>query len=197
MITAVTAIMLVGITSFNQINITKKSLIVLDIDETTLQFPLINEKWWKTTIAYYKTIYNCNHDTANGHAYQDWLRHVTETNPSHTDSVGLNQLFTKAYKTDSDIIFLTARFPDTIHITKNHIDYLGITDIPIWFTGGESKGKHLKTIHTNIFNHHDNIILVDDMDHNLHSVKNTIFDNDANVYCYKFLHDVVREKVFY
>ena len=176
------------ITSFAQIDLTNKSLIVVDIDETVLQYPSIGEKWWKNKKEFYKTKYD--HETANNFAYEDWLKYIEITEPLHTDYIGLEHLFTKVYNTNSDIIFLTARHKNIDYITKNHMEQIGIKNIPIYYTGGKSKGTHLNKIYSEKYNYHNNIIFIDDMEHNINSVKQinytTNTNSTVNVKCYKF-----------
>lgn len=184
----------IAITSFFQVNIPYNSLVVLDIDETTLQFPNIHELWWKERHVHYKRI-NGNDDLemADNQAYNEWLEYVKITDPMHTDKHGLFDLFQRVQETNSDIIFLTARFSHAEELTVKHLKHLGIEDIPIYFTSKEPKGYHLDNIVNNDYLHKENIIVIDDMNHNLHSIKNTLKDK---VQCFKFVDTRILEHNF-
>ncbi len=109
------------ITSFLQIEILPKTLVVLDIDETILQFPEIHELWWRERRDYYKNIGHDDPKIINTLTYNEWLDHVTETTPRHTDKDGLFDPLAKIIETYSHIIFLTARFGTTDELTQSHL----------------------------------------------------------------------------
>ena len=179
-----------AITSFFQVDVSHNTLVVLDIDETILQFPEIHEKWWHRKHKYYSDLIGTHdHKTINSLAYSDWLNYVTETNPVHTDKTGLFDLFERIKKSNSHVIFLTARFDDTEELTYSHLKYLGISEIPVHFTSMGPKGVHLNKIIDDKYLHVENVVFVDDMDHNLHNVGTIV---TKNVKRFKFVDERIK-----
>jgi predicted secreted acid phosphatase len=187
-----TLLYIATITSFFQVEISHKTLVVLDIDETILQFPGIHENWWHKKHKYYSDLIGggaYDHKTVNSLVYNDWLSYVTEINPTHTDERGLFNLFERVKESNSHIIFLTARFKDTKELTYSHLKHLGISGIPVHFTSMEPKGDHLNRIIDDKYSHVKNIVFVDDMDHNLHSVGTIVI---KNVKRFKFVDERIK-----
>jgi hypothetical protein len=178
------------ITSFFQVDIVDKTLVVLDIDETVLQFPEIHENWWSDRRRHYENIFGSDFKGVDKMAYVEWLEHVKTTKPHHTDKDGLVDLFDRIKQTNSHVIFLTARHNHSEELTKNHLEHLGIENIPIYFTCNNSKGEHLNKIINESYSHVENVVFVDDMNHNIHDVCETLQDN---VKCFKFVTTTVNQ----
>ena len=174
------------ITSFSQITIPAKCLVVLDIDETVIRYENISSDWWTNKLNENLLIYN-DHKTADFYALDEWITHINYNLPTHTDSDGLNDMFEKIKQYDGQVIYLTARRKYLEDITKYHLNYLNIKNEKIYFTGGENKGEILKSIVQDEYDHHNNIIFIDDRDENLHNVIKAMKHTEKLTKCYKFV----------
>lgn len=104
------------ITSFDQVKMIPNSLYVLDIDETTIKYkwkyddhiPHINIKWWENVNDNLLSIY---HDQTHVDIIAEylWERHISTTDPIHTDKTGFDFLLQFIENNNCQLIFLTAR----------------------------------------------------------------------------------------
>ena len=179
-----------SINKFDQVTIPKKSLVVLDIDETTLKYCDVEPGWWKETFHYYYEIHNC-HDTAEELCLDLWKEKIGSTLPAHTDEKGFFDLVRYCKDNECELIMVTARNDSLKGITHEHLNYLNIYDIEVYFACGGNKGHLIRDIigHVNITHDiplhkpYDQIIFIDDLEQNLKDVKDTFGEG---VDCYKF-----------
>lgn len=170
------------INSFYKVPIEPNSLIVIDIDETILKYDGICRRWWKERYDYHFCIYK-NHDVADKMCENEWKNHIKVNFPSHTDREGFFDLIERAKKLNCKVILVTARDLQIKDITHEHLNYLDITGIEVYFSAGGNKAHVIEnTIKENNEKYND-IIFIDDMDHNLRDV-NEYFED--LVTCYKF-----------
>ena len=70
-------------------------------------------------------------------------------------------------------------------LTEQHLDQIGVTGFPVYYSNGECKGKKLREIIQN-YSNIENIVFVDDNKNNLFSVNKEFYHDDVKVYCYYF-----------
>ena len=174
--------MSISIRSFFEVHLTRGCLLVLDIDETILKYDGICKQWWKDRFAYHHAIHN-NYDLADSLCLKDWKEYIKLTLPSHTDADGFFDLIKRANKLTCKVMIVTARDDQIKEITHEHLNYLNVTDIDVYFVAGGNKGLLIDRVISENSQNYDGINFVDDMDHNLHDVKNHFGDK---VTCYKF-----------
>ena len=161
-----------------------KILLVFDIDETILTYKNINNEWWKNKLEYYYKLTN-NYELSEDFVMKDWIIHIHETEPQHTEINSFNELlnFINIINKNNNIIdikFLTARDDVLKNITIKHLQkFLPQKNINISFTNGTNKSAYLQNI-TN----YDNIIFVDDLITNLQDVYE-VYNNKIQYYLFE------------
>lgn len=168
------------ITSFTEVVLIKDSFLVFDIDETILKYEHISRTWWKEKFEHYYSITN-DYDKSNDLSLNDWKDYIHLSLPTHTDEEGFFDLIERSKENGCKVVFVTARHKEIENITHLHLKHLGIDNRNVYFTGRENKGVMIESI---LNGEHNNIIFIDDMDHNLIDVKEH-FGN--KVTCYKFV----------
>jgi hypothetical protein len=172
--------MLNTITLFNQVELINslKYLIICDIDDTILYFPECN-KVCKEII---KNLNLTDKDYEKDFEHLKILYKRINT-PIHTDYDGFISILTKINKSNSKLIYLTARNFTSDILTKKHLKQIGVSpdNFDIHYTNSQiSKGEYIKRyIDLSIW---ENIIFIDDNDTNIKSVK----DIHPQIVCYKF-----------
>ena len=157
------------------------TLLVLDIDETIIKFPEINQKWWDDNLNYYYTLYEMG--KAKKIVFNQWLEKIHNNDPIMLDINKYNLMIDKANNHGYKIIFLTARPPDLRNITEKNLDSCNIkyNKDDIYFLPNEIGIKNKGQIIIDIvqqLTHINNIIFVDDVMHNIDSVINEFTSND-------------------
>lgn len=153
-----------------------RSLVVLDIDETFLWFPTINDAWWKNLLK--SLIAKHGHETAQRLAREEWKRVVSTEPPMQTDTEGFQALNHSIKKTNSILIFLTARLESFAPLTRKHLTDCGVSaDVEVHYS--TSKGETLRQIRSR-HPHCANVIFVDDKPSNLVDVLQ--YNPKVNVY---------------
>jgi hypothetical protein len=169
--------MLRKISSFCQVKLVPKSLLVLDIDETILKYKhgdtYIDRSWWSAKRQHFFDEH-CDEKIAKTKAFEYWIDHIYSTYPIHTDKDGLMKLFNDATDMNIDIIFLTARSQFLKKITLHHLNYLDIPINKIYFSGGTKKHDVLSNLLDTEFTHIDHIIMIDDHEDNLQGIHENI-----------------------
>jgi hypothetical protein len=156
-----------------------QSLIVLDIDETFLWFPTINEVWWSELLRSLRT----QHDAATTHilAKKEWERVVAEESPVQTDTEGFRILNKEIRESKSKLIFLTARMESIAPLTRKHLRDCGVSaDVEVHYS--VYKGEALRRI-VSRNPQSKNVVFVDDKISNLRDVKQ--YNPTVNVYQWK------------
>ena len=94
------------IRNYDEINILNNSLVCIDLDETIIFFPGINQTWWENT----KKAYNLKNDmTSDEMAYRDWIDIIHNNIPKMLDELQFNKLMERVKNTGSKIVIITAR----------------------------------------------------------------------------------------
>lgn len=173
------------ITKFNQINLIKNSLVVLDIDETIIKFDNINKAWWSDTFDKHYSITK-NHDCAHNLSLDDWISHITINRPKLVDE-GIYDWINLIDKHNCDLIFLTARNKNLKDITHSHLNIVNLSCNKDKVYFNQEKGDELFSIVNAQYSDKKNIIVVDDVEINLIDIKNKFTDTDFNLHLYNII----------
>ena len=163
--------------------IDKDTLLVLDIDETTLEYTGVSTDYWYTVFnSYFEKLKD--YDQAEEAAEQEWMELVERSKPKHTDKEGINKLLEKIKQEGCNLIFVTARTSEMAIETVAHFEHLGLPKNAWIFYDSKEKGPRLKDI-LETFPElvRPKIIFVDDLDTNLISMEQTF---GPLVKCFKF-----------
>lgn len=170
-----------SIHNFDEVCITNNTLILIDIDDTTLYYD-------KNIYHFYnlskETYPNMNHGDHMRVAYNTYCKYVSNSRPSHTDSAGFNRLVERAKTSNSVIMFLTARHFMTEKSTRMDFASIGINyDLfKVHYTNNEiSKGDYIcKHINYTKFKE---VVFIDNDETYIESVQKAC----PRVVCYKFV----------
>jgi len=179
------------IQSFSQIHIIPHSLVVLDIDETVLTYANLSKKWWKDEINLRYLETGCYH-AAEKKALVYWKQLILSAVPIALDTQNCRQFIENAVAQGCHFIFLTARHPDLLEITRTHLNQIGIYNRErIYFD--ENKGAKL----VEIFEMHKeckNVIVVDDLMRNLNSIHECTKNwSEIGIHLYHIIHPQLTE----
>jgi hypothetical protein len=94
------------ISNYDKINVLNNSLVCIDLDETIIRFPGINQSWWENRKRAYDLIDDLTSDQM---AYKDWLDIIHSNTPKMLDEIQFNQLMERVINTRSKIVIITAR----------------------------------------------------------------------------------------
>lgn len=171
------------INKFNQINLIKNSLIVLDIDNTILAFNHITDKWWNDTFQQYHNSTK-NIKLAEQYSIEEWHKQVCEHHPSLVDD-DFHEWFNKTQEYNCDIILLTARNVKYFDTTIKHLEKINlpIDKKNIYFN--DNKGKELFEIVFKYYFDTKQIIVVDDIENNLIDINNNFLNSNYKLTLYK------------
>lgn len=177
--------MISEITSFSQVVLAEKSILIFDIDETVLKYDQINQSWWNTKIKHFYEIYEDQH-VANQKAHDLWITHVDITLPEYTDKNGFFDLVNKAHKINIPIIFITARPQYLDELTIRHLNHLNINVGDVYYTNRSNKGIAMENIIEINYPNINEIIFIEDSQHNIHDVINHMSGKNRTIHCYKY-----------
>jgi len=172
--------MFTTISSFNEIEIKPDEtyLVICDIDGTVLHFPNCDRFCRELLNDFYLSNGNYATDLEQMKSIYRRMRA-----PTHTDKEGFDSMCKTLEKTNSKILFLTARGSNSYKLTKTHLKQVGILpdEFDIHYTSTLiSKGEYIKT-HIDLSNW-KNVIFIDDFETNIRSVS----DIYPQIVCYKF-----------
>jgi hypothetical protein len=171
-----------NINTFDNISITKKNLIICDIDDTMMYFDAIDRNWWKRQKSLY-TIYDSDYDIKLEHIMSKWISHIRINEPLMTDKIGFNNMMFKIEKTGSKMIFITAR-PNRLRqttITQLHMLDIDTDASPVYLVGETPKGEFIQK---NIDLHgYKKVVFIDDFIKNIDNVVEVFGDK---IQCFKF-----------
>jgi predicted secreted acid phosphatase len=170
--------MIQKVTSFNQIPIIKKSLVVLDIDETIMGFPNITKLWWKETFNKHLDVVGTK-AIANKLLVEEWREHVAINKPYLHDKSNLNKFIEEIENNSCQLLFLTARDPKMTKVTHEHLAHCDLAFGPEQVIHNENKGDALASFYQSCSDI-TNIIFVDDFEKNLLDVKSRFELDDLN-----------------
>lgn len=182
--------MIKHINSFNQIQLIKKSLVVLDIDKTIIAFPNITNQWWKKTFD--KNVVNTsNIKIAEKLTNDEWCNHISKNNPYILDKKCFKKFVKKINQEDCELVLLTARNKRMTDLTHKHLYQCNINISKDRVFHDENKADVLATI-INTYPKINDIIFVDDLKKNLLSVKDKFSEDKLSHYAlslYKIAHN--------
>lgn len=168
------------IKKFCQIKIIPNSLVILDIDDTLIKFEGVNYIWWKNKYNKYYKIHQ-KHETAEELANEDWKKIVSKTEPKLVDEE-IYEFIDELIKNNCYITLLTARNIKFKDLTLEHLAKVNLDLYQVYFNS--NKGDELyKISHKNYF-HLNNIIVVDDVMHNLENIQLKMKDSKFNIHLY-------------
>jgi phosphoglycolate phosphatase-like HAD superfamily hydrolase len=160
------------IRNYDEIEVLPDSLVILDLDETIIQFDGMYDKWWEDNLKYANDL----------EVYRRWVQLISFTMPSMLDEYEFNQLIRRIRQTNSRLVILTARNAKLCEVTLQQLVYCNII-IPlddIYFSDKKGRMAHsIKRRYT-----YSNVIFVDDRKANIKDVK--IWIPDA--ICYHIRH---------
>lgn len=173
--------MFTEITTFFDVVIKEKSLIMIDIDDTILKYEHLDKTWWKNTFNkhYDET---ANYDESDRLTLSMWKSLVYNSEPQYVDKSGIFDLFERAKQLNCKIIFLTARCETLKIITTEHLNKLGIYVDEIYFTPNIEKGIVLKRLKDVLYNEYVHTISIDDHIPNLESIHNNFKNESISLY---------------
>jgi hypothetical protein len=152
------------ISNYDEIKVLNKSLVCIDLDETIIRFPGINQTWWENT----KKAYNLIDDlTSDEMAYKDWLNIIHTNSPKMLDEIQFNNLMDRVKNTGSKIVIITARNNNLEELTIRHLLECNINISDVFYS--HTKGNTINQIKRL---HNGPIIFIDDIIRNITDVKN-------------------------
>ena len=160
------------IKNYHEIVIQSNTLVVLDFDETIIQFKGMYETWWED--------YKRNNSYI--FVYREWLKLISSTLPNLLDSVEFARLMNRIQLTNSKLVILTARNVKLCELTLQQLTYCNI-HLPledIYFS--DKKGKTMNSLKRRYS--YSNIVFVDDKKKNIDDVK--LWNPEVN--CYHIIH---------
>jgi hypothetical protein len=178
------------ITSFYQIPVTRKSLVVLDIDDTIMGFSKITKLWWRETFDKHFALTN-DKNLANDLTICEWREYVGVNKPYLLDEIKLKNFFGEIRQNSCELILLTARDPVMTEITNSHLAQCEIQISSDRVIHNANKGDALADI-VKSYPGFSNIIFVDDFEKNLINVKTRFSQDDMfnyNLALYKITHN--------
>jgi hypothetical protein len=179
------------VSDFSNIKVIEQdTLYVFDIDETLMVYDGIDKCWWLNKFK--------EPEANEEQIVSEWIQHIAINEPKHTHKASFDTLIEQINVNNNKIICLTARKKCLKDITEKHLEQIGVTDIPIHYSHGQSKGDILLEILKD-YPEVKNVVFIDDNKINLISVNKALMENksDINVYCYKYDENVDDEKMEY
>lgn len=125
------------INSFASIDIKPSSLVLCDIDDTVLTYPLDLTHWFNKTKTYLIEINDYFDDEdCKAIAQNEWADYREVTAPIHTDDQGFKQMEATLASTNGRLMFITARSAQFKEKTHKDLKAIGINGdaYPIHFT---------------------------------------------------------------
>lgn len=142
----------------------ENSILFCDIDDTILEFPDINKKWWYDKFEFY---WNQTHSVveAEERSLKDWIQHIEKNNP--IPMIDMNNF--KLHVGNNELVFITAR-NDYLHdLTMQHFMYCDFgTDHEIIYTNGNEKCNYIRERIKH--KKYDHMAFVDDLENNLQQI---------------------------
>ncbi len=170
------------ISSFNDIPIKKNTLVLCDLDETLWKYDIPINFWQEQFKNHFSTV---NHtEKAESLTLENWTDEVKNKVPQHTDKEGFNNMLDRIAKTNSDLVFVTARTREMEDFTVEHLRHLNLmfSFIPVHYVGtNQSKGEYILE-NIGVINY-DHVVFIDDNLKNLQSVFKIFWDK---IMCFKF-----------
>ena len=160
----------VPVSSFQDIHVPQNSLVVLDIDDTTIRFEELGRHWWAVREDELKKTHT--HQEARDRVMTEWIEGARVFKPILTDPEGFPAFLERVLKASAHLIFLTARSADLRQLTELHMSSCGITVDAEKIYFSRDKGSTLRSIVES--EGFSRVVFVDDMEHNLESVESAL-----------------------
>lgn len=156
------------IRNFAQLPVQKRTLYVIDVDETVLYFREIPGSFW-------------DDGRPKEEALREWRTLVQSSEPIPTDPIFLPIFLERITHEESCILFLTARDFDLSALTQAHLSKVHVrVPFELVCTSGDPKGKLLKWLWKHKYSREcDHIIFIDDLLTNLEDVQRELPDASA------------------
>jgi hypothetical protein len=167
------------IKSLKEIPISRNTLILCDIDDTIIAFDKLGKKWWRERFDDYFER-NGDYEFSKQAVLKEWIHQIHKQKPVHVDEEGFTDFMERINLSDSTLVFITARHPDLFGLTSYHLKQLGINStIDVHYTDETPKGDYIANVID--FEDFEHVIFIDDMEHNIQSVKR-VFGDKVEVY---------------
>ena len=155
--------------SFKDIPVERNTLVLCDIDDTVIVFEKLGKKWWRERFAdYYER--NGDYEFSEKAVLKEWIHQIHKEKPVHVDKEGFEDFVERINSTGSTLVFVTARTSDLYCLTLHHLKQVGITPkTDVHYTNNTPKGDYIANVID--FDDFDHIVFIDDMEHNVNSVK--------------------------
>jgi hypothetical protein len=115
------------INSFNRIQIKNNTLVLCDIDDTVLRYKLDLNHFYKDTHKYLMEIDDYIDEVDTMKLARDRFNvYKNNTTPQHTDNKSFDIMLSKISKTNSKLVFITARSIKFKDVTFSELEKLGI-----------------------------------------------------------------------
>jgi predicted secreted acid phosphatase len=170
------------ITTFDQVEIPqdKTTLVLCDIDDTVLRYPMLLQDFYKKEQAAAEFIFMSVTSKKEKQIYineyinDEYYIYRTKTDPIHTDIDGFNNMIQKIYSNGGELKFVTSRSIVFNEQTRKHLQTIGIDPelykIHYTFESGVKKSRYIQE---NINKEqYQNIIFIDDREDELKLVRN-------------------------
>jgi hypothetical protein len=161
-------------------HILPNTLVVLDFDETIIQFNNFHnifDFWRQTFDKFYNESFNF--DEADNKTYSLWKDNILNNDEySCTDYNNLINLINETNKSNNKIIIITARDKEMDLITRKQLQKLNVQINEIYYTNNKAE-TILNICKNNIV---ENIVFVDDLYTNINDVKDNC--NKYNLFVY-------------
>jgi len=169
------------ITSFNEVKLTNKTLILCDIDDTIMHYPECDKKCKELL----KELFL---QELTGPDLEKELKEIKNIYkrvkpPSHTDYHGFVSMLNKLSELNGKLIFITARNKGTEYWTEKQLKQIGIDPekYDIHYVGTKiSKGEYIK-LYIDLSDW-DSVIFIDDYV----SFIKSVLELHPEIKCYKF-----------
>ena len=169
------------ITTFDQVDIPedKTTLVLCDIDDTILRYPLSFKDFYKNEITSAIFMFMWTTSKAEKKIYMEeyiydrYISYKANTEPLHTDIDGFNNMIQKIYSRGGELKFLTSRSIAYNNFTRKQLQKIGINpDLYAFHYTYESGVKKSRYIWENIDKEkYQNIIFIDDREDELELVR--------------------------
>lgn len=155
--------------SFKDIPVERNTLVLCDIDDTVIVFEKLGKKWWRERFDdYYER--NGDYEFSEKAVLKEWIHQIHKEKPVHVDKEGFDDFVERINSTGSTLVFVTARTADLYCLTLHHLKQVGITPkTDVHYTNDTTKGEYIANVID--FDDFDHIVFIDDMEHNVNSVK--------------------------
>ncbi len=166
--------MIQTIENYDEIKISENTFLMMDIDDTIIKFEKIYKNWWKDN---------------EPNALEKWLKIVQEDTPILLDKIEFFKLLNNIKETNSELIFITARYNTLCELTYQQLIQCGLSIKKEQIYYSYPKGEKILEIIKNKTKEKDiqNIIFIDDHLNNIEDAQKYLKDYSVNYYLIKHI----------